>query len=242
MYTDQMLEKWKAEKNMPVYLTASIGISNYPDNGKDVVSKADLALVSAKNAGRNRYCVYNKDFGDEIVKQGNVEVRIVDALKNDKFYMVYQPQFNTKTKTVRGFEALIRMDAGDDEPIYPGDFIPVAEKSDLILDIGKFVLSRVTADFSDVILEHPDIVVSINVSAKQLLSTLFIDQLKNALTKNFFPPENLEIEITEYCMLDATEDVIEVIKKVKDLGIKIAMDDFGTGYSSLSYLTKLTSL
>lgn len=234
--------KWKEAKHMPVYLTSSIGIASFPQNatsGQELISKSGHAMITAKGMGNNRYCMYSDDFDDEIVKQANIEMRIVDALARDKFYMVYQPQFETKTKKLRGFEALIRMNPGNEDFLSPGDFIPVAEKTDLIIKIGNFVLNRTTQDFADIIAQHPDLILSINVSAKQLLSGLFVDQLKNALSKSSFPAENLEVEITEYCLLDATDEVVEVIEEIKALGIKLAMDDFGTGYSSFSYLTKL---
>lgn len=234
--------KWKINNNAPVYLTLSIGISSYPENastGEELISKADRAMQSSKKLGHGRICMYTEGFDDEILRQTVVERRIVDALDNDKFYMVYQPQFETDNKNLRGFEALIRMNPCGEEVISPGEFIPVSEKSDLIIKIGNFVLNRATHDFSEIVKKNPSVTLSINISAKQLLTGLFVDQLKNVLAKNAFPPANLEIEITEYCLLDATEEVVNVIQDIKNLGIKLAMDDFGTGYSSFLYLTKL---
>lgn len=223
-------------------LTVSTGIVEYPEYGEEVdvlLKKVDVSVRKAQNAGRNLFMRYQDEFDQEVVHDRYVEKRIKEALDNDLFYMVYQPQFEANTKTLRGFESLIRMKPGDDKPIYPGDFIPVAEKTNLIIDIGEFVVKKVMTDFVDVIKKNPKLVVSVNISAKQLLEVGFIDSLKTALESTGYNPENLEIEITEYCMMDTAEVALEVISEIKSMGIKIAMDDFGTGFSSLSYLAKM---
>lgn len=232
----------KAPHSICPTLTVSTGIVEYPEYGEEVdvlLKKVDVSVRKAQNAGRNLFMRYQDEFDQEVVHDRYVEKRIKEALDNDLFYMVYQPQFEAHTKKLRGYEALIRMKPGDDKPIYPGDFIPVAEKTNLIIDIGEFVVKRVMTDFVDVIKKNPELVVSVNISAKQLLEVGFIDSLSAALKSTGYNPNNLEIEITEYCMMDTAEVALEVIDEIKSMGIKIAMDDFGTGFSSLSYLAKL---
>ena len=238
-----VLSNWRDEdKYSGFYLSASVGIAAYPEdarNAKEMLRKADIAMYSAKKDGRNNYCKYDAWFDRAFLREQNVEIILREAFKNHKFYLVYQPQFETATKKIHGFEALIRLDNGNGEQIGPGEFIPVAEKSTLIIEIGEFVLREATKDFASYMREHRDLTLSINISAKQILSDGFVNLVKEILQENQFPSECLEIEITEYCLMDATEEAIAVINELKQIGIHLAMDDFGTGYSSLSYLTRL---
>ena len=223
-------------------VSVSIGIVEYPKHDSKAVEllrKADIAVNRATKLGRNQILEYDNEFEEQIVREQYIETRIKKALDEKLFYMVYQPQFVIGTKKLRGFESLIRMRAIDEDPLYPGDFIPVAEKSDLIIDIGEYVLKRVTSDFAPILSSDKDFVVSINISAKQMLSKDFVNVVRRALDDTGFNPRNLEIEITEYCLMDTTDSALKIINELKDMGIMIAMDDFGTGYSSLSYLTKL---
>lgn len=223
-------------------LSISMGVVECPTNDNratNLLSKADLAVREAHKIGRNFCVAYKDSFEDELLREQYIESRIKRAISDKKFYMVYQPQFTTKGKKIRGFESLIRMDASGQEALYPGDFIPVAEKTDLIINIGEYVLRRVCEDFSPVIKNHQDILVSVNISAKQLLSRNFIELVEKILKETDFNPGNLEIEITEYCVMDTAEEAISIVNQLKSMGIKLAMDDFGTGYSSLSYLSRL---
>jgi len=239
-----VIKQW-AEKNdvIDVLVSASLGISCYPDDGmdsSDIIRKASLAMRHAKSKGRNICYKYEKAFEEMVLREQYVETRIRDALDNDKFYMVYQPQYETKTKKLRGFESLLRLRCDDnDKFLSPGEFIPVAEKTNLIIEIGEFVLKQTLNDFSPVFAANPDFVLSVNISAKQLLSKDFLPYVEKVLFDTGFNPNNLEIEITEYCLMDSTKEATEVVNKLKEKGIKLAMDDFGTGYSSLSYLTNL---
>lgn len=233
-----------SEENDGQYSSVSVsaGIVEYPINGKmseELLRKAAITADRARNVGRNLYTMYYDYFELEFVREQQIEKRIKKALEDGLFYMVYQPQFETSSKKLRGFESLIRMEAEDEPPLYPGDFIPVAEKSDLIIDIGEYVIKRVIADFAPIINAGKDITISINISAKQMLSRNFTRVLRKALDDSGFKPGNLEIEVTEYCMVETTDEAIAVINEIKRMGVKLAMDDFGTGYSSFSYLTKL---
>jgi len=223
-------------------LTVSTGIVEYPVFGESIdtlLQKADVSVRKAQKAGRNFFMTYREEYDKEVVHDNYVEKRIKNALDNDLFYMVYQPQFEAKTKKLRGFESLIRMKPDGEDPIYPGEFIPIAEQTNLIIDIGEFVLNKVLSDFVDVVKEHPNLIISVNISAKQLFEAGFVDFLENTIENTGFSPSNLEIEITEYCMVETVEKTFEVIKSIKEMGIGIAMDDFGTGFSSLSNLAKM---
>lgn len=237
------IREWIEEKEISsLLLTASAGISTYPEDGKksaDILRKADMATAKAKLQGRNRCVRYEESFEESVLKETYIEGRIRDALNNDKFYMVYQPQYKIDSKELRGFEALIRMDCTDDKFLSPGDFIPVAEKSDLIVEIGEYVLKKTMVDFREIYAFRPDLTLSVNISAKQLISRDFVATVKKIIDETGFNPNNLEIEITEYCLVESADVAVIVINALKRYGIQIAMDDFGTGYSSLSYLSKL---
>jgi len=241
-YLNAIREYLRPDSRTAMFLTCSAGTTSYPEDGKssgDIVRKADMAMYNAKNSGRNMVCTYDASFEDKMLKDQYVEGRIRDALENGKFFMAYQPQFETGTHKLRGYESLIRMKTGSDIPLAPTEFIPIAEKSDLIIEIGEFVLKKAMSDFSEMLAVHPDKYLSVNISAKQLLSKDFVKTVMKIINETHFNPHNLEIEITEYCLLEYTEEAIEVINDLKDMGITLAMDDFGTGYSSLSYLTRL---
>lgn len=231
------------EKNGDLHLiTTSVGVVAFPedaDTANEILRKADIALSHAKRDGRNKVCLYNAAFDKAFLREQTIERIIRDALDKQRFYMVYQPQFRTTSKKLRGFESLIRLDNGEGDHIGPGEFIPVAEKSDLIVEIGEYVLRRSLADFAKVMREEPDLTLSINISAKQILTPNFVELVDSCLKEYNFPPSALEIEITEYCFMDASEEAISVINRLKNLGVELALDDFGTGYSSLSYLSRL---
>lgn len=236
-----LIELCGEEAKIKYHLTASVGIAAYPDDtadGSEMVQKADLALFAAKQEGKGSIARYEASNDEIVVRDERIEEAIRNALENDKFYMVYQPQFFSNKK-LRGFESLIRMDNEGGELIGPADFIPVAEKSDLILEIGKFVIRKVMTDFADIVRDNKQLIISVNISAKQILSPGFSEYIRQMLNETGFSAKNLEIEITEYCMVDESDEVVNIINDIKSTGITLAMDDFGTGYSSLAYLTRL---
>jgi len=241
-YINVVKRKSCTEEWLMSNLTMSVGIVAYPDHSKKVnelVRKADITVHKAQSSGRNMCVIYDPDFEKKIIREQYIEERVRKALEKSLFYMVYQPQYYADSHELRGFESLIRMKTEGEPPLYPGDFIPVAEKSDMIIEIGEFVLREVTAAFSPIFAANSSLVLSVNISAKQMMSKDFINVVRKALDDSGFNPANLEIEITEYCLMDTTEEAVRVIEGLKKLGIKLAMDDFGTGYSSLSYLNRL---
>ena len=225
-------------------ISVSVGIVNCPKDAKDrksLLSYADSAMYRAKSNGRDQVQMFNKSIHDDIVKEYETKIRVVNAIKENQFEMLYQPQFHSD-KTVYGFESLIRLKV-DGEYISTQYFIDVAEKNNLIFDIDKFVLDKVTKDWSSVVRKDggKDLMMSVNISGKHLIAPGFVEEVISILTRNAFPPQNLCIEITEGAFVKSIMLAKEVVDKLKTIGIKIALDDFGTKYSSLRYLQGFTT-
>lgn len=221
-----------------LHIDYSIGITLFPEDSKktyDLITFADTAMYRAKGLFGQNKLYYNDRMFQELMKKKEIREILKDALKNDNFNLVYQPQINLKTGKADTFEALIRL---KDEDISPGEFIPVAEESNLIMDIGRWVTEaaiRQLADWQNKGFHTKSI--SINFSAQQLNDFSYIDFLKDKLKYYGVSADLLEIEITETVLLEKKDKSIGFLNKLKDSGVKISLDDFGTGYSSLSYLT-----
>ena len=220
-----------------ISITASMGISN--SDGVTVpeqhVINSEIALYEAKARGRNGAFLFGDEMKERMREENNIKAKLLEAFDNDGFYMLYQPQINAKTKLVSGYEALVRMK----EPgMYPGKFIPVAERSGWIWRIGRITTElaiRQLAAWRNAGEElHP---VSVNFSSNQLNDHGYIDFIAELLKKYDVPAHFLEIEITEGLFLEKSALADQVFKRFKSLGIRLLMDDFGTGYSSLGYLT-----
>ena len=225
-------------------ISVSVGIVNYPKDAKDrkeLLSYADSAMYRAKSNGRDQAQMFNKSIHDDIVKEYETKLKVINAIKENQFEMLYQPQFHSD-KTVYGFESLIRLKV-DGEYISTQYFIDVAEKNNLIFDIDKFVLDKVTKDWSSVVRKDggKGLMMSVNISGKHLIAPGFVEEVISILTRNAFPPQNLCIEITEGAFVKSIMLAKEVVDKLKTIGIKIALDDFGTKYSSLRYLQGFTT-
>lgn len=225
------------------YLNAYAGISTFPKDGtqpEELLKFADIAMASAKEDKSLTAYFFNKDMEEKLAREIELEKIIKEGLEKDYFYLVYQPQYQIEGKKLRGFETLIRLRTPDGVMVSPGEFIPVAEKCELIFEIDNYVINRAMREFADVIKnsrEKP--IISVNVSAKNIEDKDFPGKVKATLEKTGFPPENLEVEITEYCLVQSIDDTVQNIQKLRELGIQVALDDFGTGYTSLSYLNKL---
>lgn len=220
-------------------ISVSAGIVNYPKDAKDrktLLSYADSAMYRAKSNGRDQAQMFNKSIHDDIVKEYETKLKVVNAIKENQFEMLYQPQFHSD-ETVYGFESLIRLKV-DGEYISTQYFIDVAEKNNLIFDIDKFVLDKVTRDWGSVVRKDgcKNLMMSVNISGKHLIAPGFVEEVVSILTRNAFPPQNLCIEITEGAFVKSIMLAKEVVDKLRIIGIKIALDDFGTKYSSLRYL------
>lgn len=225
------------------YLTAFAGIAEFIDNSTDadtIMKRADMAMNYAIKSGKTKIATFNDEMKDQLERQIYVERLVKDSLRNEWFYLVYQPQFTIFDKRLRGFETLIRMNAPDGGKISPAEFIPIAELSDLVLDIDRFVLEHALKEFSETCYASGNtITLSVNISAKNIARPGFAEWLLGLVEKVQFPPECLEVEITEYSFAEEGSYTIENIKKLRENQIMIAIDDFGTGYTSLEQLMKL---
>ncbi|MCZ8536616.1 EAL domain-containing protein [Paenisporosarcina quisquiliarum] len=224
----------------PFFVTPSIGVSLYPTDAKSceqLLINADTALYKAKAAGRNRILFFNYEMKEAFEKQHMMEQGLREAIKHNHFNLVYQPQFNLKTGRTESLEALLRWRHPEWGMISPAEFIPVAEESGYIKEIGDWVLETAIREIKSIHQEYVHIsAVAINVSALQLREAYFVHRLKTLLKKYQVNPGLIEIEITESIFIEGGEEVLETLKEIRGMGISIALDDFGTGYSSLNYL------
>lgn len=223
-----------------LHITLSIGISLYPDDGKDVETvtrNADTAMYHAKKSGRNKYQVFTPDMNVHAVARQAVEQGLQQALDQGNFVLHYQPKVNLETGVITGAEALLRWQRSDNRLVGPIQFLHIAEDSGLIVPIGKWVLReacRQTQAWLQANLEIDQI--AVNVSAKEILDKDFLTNLRAILDETGLEAKHLEIELTERGMMQDTNQTTEILYALKDLGVQIAVDDFGTGYSSLSTL------
>ncbi|MBO4266699.1 MAG: bifunctional diguanylate cyclase/phosphodiesterase [Lachnospiraceae bacterium] len=226
-----------------IYLSAFVGIADFVDSSTDadtIMKRADIAMNYAIKSSTRKYYVFNDEMKEKLEHQLYVERMIKDSLRNGYFYLVYQPQFTLEDKRLRGFETLIRMSAPGGVRIAPSELIGVAELSDLVLDIDRFVLKRAMEEFREICYSSGNtITVAVNISAKDIARAGFAEKVLAVIDEVRFPPECLEIEITEYSFVEEGSHTIENIKMLRDNQIMIALDDFGTGYTSLETLMKL---
>ncbi len=223
-------------------VTSSIGVARYPEDGStvgDLLRSADVAMYDAKKNGRDAFSLYTRDLSDFIHERLELNEGIARALKEGEFRLVYQPQVDQKTKQTVGVEALIRWQHPTQGNIPPDKFIPRAEDSGAIVELGRWVLNEACRQNRQWQLEgHPPITVSVNVSAKQFSHDSFLETVELALMESGLESRFLELEITESLIMTDAAQAFTVMQKLQKLGIKLAIDDFGTGYSSLSYLKK----
>lgn len=220
------------------HIKCSMGIARFPFDSSSVdelISYADTAMFKAKHLGKNNYLYYNDLMKQDLKSKIDIEVILREALLCDGFKLMYQPVVSVKTGEIIGFEALLRLKNYD---IPPSVFIPIAEDTELILEIGRWVTKEVVEQISKWRSEgYAPKVVSLNFSSKQLKDTNYFEFLNGILMVNNVEPSNLEIEFTESILLEKTESFLEFLDKLKRMGVKMSLDDFGTGFSSLHYLT-----
>ncbi|MDT8860878.1 EAL domain-containing protein [Alkalihalobacillus sp. MEB130] len=225
-----------------IYISSSIGISYFPENGEDVnelLKNSDIAMYIAKKTGGNKYEFYNNEEKKSIIKRLEIEHGLRKAIDNNEFCLYYQPKVNMKTRDIIGLEALIRWEHPTLGLISPADFIPIAEQVGIINSIGDWVMREAIMKTIDLQNKGHHLRISINVSIVQLLQYNFVTKLQAILQEYHLPAQNIEIEITETVAMTHTEFILDVLHALKRLGVHLAIDDFGTGYSSLNYLKKL---
>ncbi len=224
-----------------VSVTTSIGISVFPADGttsETLLKNADSAMYHAKNRGRNNYQFYMESLNRAAVERFSMERDLKKALERDEFVLYYQPQINLADRKIVGAEALIRWIHPKKGMIMPDKFIHIAEETDLIIDINKWVLqaaSKQNHEWTKAGLNS--IRVAVNLSGYKLARQNIIKSIKEALETVELDAKKLELEITENILMQDNEETLSIFQQIKDLNIRIALDDFGTGYSSLSYLT-----
>lgn len=226
-----------------VNVSWSIGISLYPQNGEnynDLLKNADAAMYEAKDKGKNTFRYFNDAMNQDALYRLELDTKLRQAIANNSFFLNYQPKYSYAHKKTIGVEALIRWIDKDFGFIPPDKFIPIAEESNYINKIGSWVIEQSLHDLKIINqkLSFP-ITMSINVSGKQLEDDGFYDEVKRLLDESGVEPSLVEFEITETSIMQNIQCVIEILKKIKKLGVKLSVDDFGTGYSSMSYLKKL---
>ena len=221
-------------------VTGSIGISIYPQGGNelvDFVKNADTAMYRAKALGRNNFQIYEPKMSDQAFKRMTMESDLRRALHNEEFYLEYQPQIDLATGTVYGAEALMRWNHPKTGIVSPLEFIPLAEETGLIVQMGEWLLHSACQQNAKWQQQgYPPIKVAVNISRTQLACPNFISAIDDALRTSMLSPKYLELEITESMIMHNTETVTKTINSIKSRGITISVDDFGTGHSSLSLL------
>ncbi|MBL0699750.1 MAG: EAL domain-containing protein [Desulfosarcina sp.] len=221
-------------------VSCSMGIALYPMDGKDVetlLKNADAAMYNAKERGRNNYQFYTTEMNSHILAKVSMEAKLKNALKKNEFLVYYQPQVEAATGRFIGLEALIRWQHPEMGLVQPNDFIPLSEETGLIIPIGEFVLKTACEQARTFIDSGlPRLRMAVNISGKQFKEKNLVDTLLRILCETDLDPQYLEVELTESSLINDVDKTINMLKKIKETGVKVAIDDFGTGYSSMNYL------
>lgn len=248
-YAAELAQKILNTVRLPVLLndqkitvSGSIGIAIYPEDGNTshlLMRAADIAMYSAKSAGRNRYSFYSQDMAEHSNERLTLEQGLRSAIEDNQLSVLYQPQVDLADGRIFGVEALLRWRHPELGMIPPDRFIPIAEESGVIDSLGRWVLERACRDIAG--LADPagrQLRLAVNVSAREFRRDDFIATIRETIAQTNFPVNALELEITE-STLQVIERSVEILKELKQLGITVSIDDFGTGYSSLSVLRDL---
>ncbi|WP_252183273.1 putative bifunctional diguanylate cyclase/phosphodiesterase [Rossellomorea vietnamensis] len=225
------------------HITASLGISLYPDDGEEIhnlVKNADMAMYAAKEKGKNNYQFYNSNIRQLAVSKVRMENELRRAIERHQLELYYQPQIDLKSSRITGVEALLRWFHPELGIVSPSEFIPIAEESGLIIEIGEWVIEKACRDAK--LWKRAGagkLNISVNVSMKQFLHENLIRTINNHLQKNKLNPSNLKLEITESAAMSQPEKTISRLLLLKEMNIDLALDDFGTGFSSLHHLKNL---
>lgn len=224
-----------------VFISPSIGISIYPEDGKDynaLIRNADLAMFLSKEKSANNYRFFTADLQREFVEKTMLETELRKAQNKNQFDLHYQPQIDLKSGELKGVEALIRWHHPTEGTISPARFIPIAEENGLIVPIGQWVLETACLQAKEWQNNgFTPVQISVNVSIHQFKQRYFVEQVKETLMKTGLEPQYLNLEITESVTSDV-QNCEMVFRQLREVGINVSIDDFGTGYSSLSYLSK----
>jgi predicted signal transduction protein with EAL and GGDEF domain/FixJ family two-component response regulator len=225
-----------------IFVTASIGISLFPEDGDDcnsLLKFADTAMYHAKNCGKNNAKLYSSSLTMQIMSHVKLEVGLRKALQNDELYLLYQPQLDVRSLEIVGVEALVRWRHPERGLISPTEFIPLAEETGLIVPIGEWVLRTACnqARAWQRTLQRP-VRVAVNLSAKQFKDENLSQIVLSALDETGLDPKLLELELTEGTLMDDAKATMVTLEQLRGIGVYLSIDDFGTGYSSMNYLKR----
>jgi len=225
------------------FISASVGISIFPDDGssvKKLLNNSDSAMYQAKNRGKDSYCFFSEEINRAIKRKNDIEFKLRTAIKNNELELYYQPKIDVSKNEIVGVEALTRWISNGHNYLFPDEFIPIAEKSGLILELDKWVLmtacKQIDAWEKVGIIEQK---IAVNLSALHFRKGKILQTVKEVLNQVPISHKSLEIEITETMFMEDIDEAISILNNLRSMGISISVDDFGTGYSSLSYLKKL---
>ncbi|PVB61097.1 bifunctional diguanylate cyclase/phosphodiesterase [Labrenzia sp. 011] len=220
-----------------LFASLSMGVAVAPRDGDDpdeLLRKADIALYDAKANGRSRRSFFEAHMEHHVQSRDRMSRELRLALQNDELDLAYQPQCDTGGRRIVSVEVLARWTKDDGTVVSPSQFIPVAEETGLINELGIWVLNKACAKAHD----WPGMIVAVNVSPNQFKHPRFVEKVMAILAANNLPPQRLEIEVTESVFAGRNDSVLKALRRLKNLGVKVALDDFGSGYSSLSYLRR----
>ena len=225
-----------------LHITASIGISTYPECGEDaetLIKNADMAMYHAKENGRDNFQFFENEMSLQAVARQSIEGELRYALERNELLLHYQPKINLKTGAISSVEALVRWQHPQRGLLQPGQFLGVAEDSGLILGIGRWVLREACRQMRAWLGSGLQAVpVAVNISPREFRSVDFFESVRTALKQTDLDPKFLELEITEAVLMQNAASTSSALAELKSIGVRLAVDDFGTGYSSLSYLTR----
>lgn len=224
-------------------VTASMGVAIYPKDGQcysDIFTCADIAMNNAKENGKNSVVFFENEMQETMREIITMEKDLKSAVENNEFVLYYQPQYNMETGKLYGFEALLRWISPTKGFISPAKFISHAERTQMIVPMGDWILDEACSFANEAIeMGRDDICISVNVSVVQMLSVDYTERTLEIIKKNKTNPKNIKLEITESVFMETIDDMIKKIKVLNNKGLYFALDDFGTGYSSLNYLKKI---
>ena len=230
-------------EEMEFSVTVSAGVALFPKDGEDphvLLRNSDTAMYRSKRKGRDTYEMFSPEMSDTVFKRVEIDSKLRHALEDGKFRLNYQALMDAQTREIVGAEALIRWEDEDLGDVSPEVFVPLAEESGLIVDIGEWVLDQACADMKQLQLEYParELYVAINLSGRQFRGKGIVDQVAACLKRHNLAGDSLELEITERLLMKDVPEVITTLNQFKEMNIRLSIDDFGTGYSSLSYLKR----
>lgn len=222
------------------HISASIGVAVYPDDGEDaatLVQHADIAMYSAKSLGRRRVQFYSDDLQRGLEERAAVEQEIWNALAEDRYFLLYQPQVDLSTGRITGAEALLRLRRKDGGVMPPSEFMHLVEDSDLVVELGDWVVRRACTELCALHIIQPELTMSVNLSARQFKDIDVSALLQDVLPSCHVDPRSLDLEITESSLLADPLGASTKLEELRDVaGVRLSLDDFGTGYSSLTYV------